>query len=157
MPQTAETAIEAAVGEAVSNVATMRRRAGAKAGAAAVEAAGQVEAALAEGGQPPQAAVETAIDGSRTLGRQSISGANEIGQVFAELADEQGRHGFETFRALVSTIDWNQAAIIQGDFVRTSAERMMEFWRRYLEIVLATQTACASLVTDAAARATVLR
>ena len=153
MPQTAKTEIEAAVGKAVSNVATMRRRAGAKAAAAVVENTEQVEAAMAEGGQALQAAVDKAIDGSRALGRQSISGINEIGQVFAELADEQGRHGFETFRALVSTVDWDQAATIQGDFVRTSVERVLEFWRRYLDVLLTAQTAGVSLIGATAAKA----
>lgn len=153
MPQTAKTEIEAAVGKAVSNVATMRRRAGAKAAAAAVDTAEQVDAAMAEGAQALQAAVDHAIDGSRALGRESISGVSEIGQVFTELADEQGRHGFETFRALVSTVDWDQAATIQADFVRTSVERVLEFWRRYLEVLLTAQTTGVALIEAATVKA----
>lgn len=145
MAQTAKTEIEAAVGKAVSNVSAMRRRAGAKASEVAEQVSETVEEAIAETKEVMRAVAETALDGPREVGLQAASQANEIGQVFVELSNEQSRHGLQTFRALVSTIDWEQAATIQADFVRTSVERGLEFCRRYMEIALATQAAFASL------------
>ena len=152
MIQTAETESEAAMGETVSDASAVRRRTVEKATDAVDRAQERVGAANAEIGQATQSAAGPALEDARAARRQSTHGLGDIGRVFAELADEQSRHGLETFRALVSTVDWGQAATIQGDFVRTTVERMLELCRRYMGIMLATHAALASVAGGSAGK-----
>jgi hypothetical protein len=102
------------------------------------------------GFQIGQNTVGAALDLERAMARRSAEGVTEVGQVFAELAQEQARNSVETFLALTRTLHWSQAAQIHGDFLRASLERAAEFTRRYFEVVQAVVTSTASTAQEQA-------
>jgi hypothetical protein len=135
MAQSAKADVEDAADKTASNISDLSKRAGSKASETTREVADQVERGVDEGNRVAQRTAEASIEVSREIGRRSAEGVGEVGQAFNELAREQNRHGFETFRALAGTVDWNQAAQIHSNFVRSSFERWLELSRRYIEVV----------------------
>ena len=113
----------------------------------------RAEDTAGRGLQAAQRATGAAVEIERAVARRSAEGAAEFGQAFAELLNEQTRHGVETFRALTRTVDWDEAARIQGEFVRVSLERMAAFNRRYVELVQAVLSSAAATAQDQARRA----
>jgi len=66
------------------------------------------------------------------VARRSVEGATELGQAFAELVKEQARSNAEAFEALPRAVDWDRVSRIQGELLRASVERAVQFTRRYL-------------------------
>ena len=78
-----------------------------------------------------------------TATRRSAEGTAELGQALTELVQEQIRHNVVTLTALSKAVDWEQLFRIQGEFLRTSLERLAGLNRRYLEASQAVFTAAA--------------
>ncbi len=91
-----------------------------------------------------------AFEMSRAASRRSAEGAAELGQVFADLLNEQTKHNVGVLKALAETVSWSEVAKIQSDYVRTSIERAVQFSRRYFEV---TQTVLRSTMSVAQAQA----
>jgi nucleoside-diphosphate-sugar epimerase len=87
------------------------------------------------------------------VARRSIEGAGEVGRAVAELVQEQARHNVAVLQALSRTVDWDGAAQVQSDFVRTSVERAAAFTRRYLEVVQMVVASATSTAREQARKA----
>jgi len=103
---------------------------------------------------------EKATDDVAELGKQiahNVAGPTgdmtEVGQALVEFVKRQARDNVETFQALTRTTDWNEAARIQGEFLRASLERAGQFTRRYVEVVQAVMTSAASTTREQARKA----
>lgn len=156
MAQTAKTEAEKAANtaqDAAGNVAELGKRTAEKAGDAAREAAGTTEDLAREGFQLARRATGAAIEVEHAAARRSAEGTAELGQALIELVNEQTRHNVEAFRALTRTVDWNQVAQIQAEFVRVSLERTTQLTQRYLEVAQAVITSAASAAKDQAKKA----
>ena len=139
MAQTARNQAEKATGNAVD---------------ATREAADKAEGTARRGFQAVQETAGAALEVERAVARRSAEGATEVGQAFAELAKEQARDNVEAFQALLTrTVDWDQAARIQGEFLRASMERAAEFTRRYFEVAQAVVASAASTTKEQARKA----
>ena len=92
-------------------------------------------------------------DNAVNVTRDTAKGATEVSQMYVELAKEQTRQGIETFQALTRTVDWNEVAQIQGEFLRVSLERAAQLTQRYLEVTQAVIAAAASTAKDQAKKA----
>jgi hypothetical protein len=157
MAQTARVDVENVADKAASNVSEIGKRAADKTSDVALQAVERIEDIVATSTQTAQRAAGATLEVGRTVGRRSAEVAGEVSQAFAELASEQSRHGFETFRALASTVDWNEATRIQGEFLRSSIERALAFNRRYAEMVQTVSFAAISAARDEAGEATAQR
>jgi hypothetical protein len=82
----------------------------------------------------------------RETARQVTEGTAELGRLYAELLDEQFRHNQRTLATLgrAVSVDWDEAVRAQGEFVRTSLERLARLNDRHLEIVRAVMAAAAA-------------
>jgi hypothetical protein len=140
MAQTAKAETETPVEKAAATVSEIGRRAAERAGEASRQAAGKAEEMAETTAKTAWQAGAAAVETGETLGRRSIEGFAEVGQLLADLAAEQNRHGLATFRALTGTLDWNEATQIQAEFVRSSIERFTTFHRHYLETLQAIGT-----------------
>jgi hypothetical protein len=156
MAQTAKTEAEKAANtaqDAAGNVAELGKRAAAKTADAAREAVGTTENLAREGFQAARRATGAALEVERAVARRSAEGTAELGQALIELVNEQTRHNVEVFKALTRTVDWNEVAQIQGEFVRVSLERAAQLTQCYLEVTQAVITSAASAAKDQASKA----
>ncbi len=103
---------------------------------------------------------EKATDNVAELGKQIAHNVAdptgdipEVGQAFVEFVKEQARDNVETFQALTRTTDWNEAARIQGEYLRASLERAGQFTRRYVEVVQAVMSFAAPTTKKQARKA----
>jgi len=99
---------------------------------------------------------EKATDDVAELGKQiahNVADMPEVGRALVEFVKRQARDNVETFQALTRTTDWNEAARIQGEFLRASLERAGQFTRRYVEVVQAVMTSAASTTREQARKA----
>jgi hypothetical protein len=82
----------------------------------------------------------------RETARQVTEGTAELGRFYAELLDEQFRHNQRTLATLgrAVSVDWDEVVRTQGEFVRTSLERLARLNDRHLEIVRAVMAAAAA-------------
>ena len=131
MAQTARIEAE----KATNNIAELGKRTTDKALDVAHEVANKAEDTARRGFEVAQTTVGATLEIQRAVARRSAEGATEVGQVFAELVNEQVRSNVEAFQTLSQTRDWKEAAQIHGDFLRASVERAAEFTRRYFEVV----------------------
>jgi hypothetical protein len=138
MAQTARNQAEKATGNAVD---------------ATREAADKAEDTARRGFQAVQETAGAVLEVERAVVRRSAEGATEVGQAFAEFAKEQARDNVETFQTLTRTVDWDQAARIQGEFLRASMERAAELTRRCFEVVQAVVASAASTSKEQARKA----
>jgi phasin family protein len=95
----------------------------------------------------------TAFETSRAAAGRSTEGAAELGQVFADLVNEQAKHNVEVLRTLTQAANWGEVVKIQNDFVRTSIERAVQFTRRYFEVAQAVMSSTTSVAQDQAQKA----
>jgi Phasin protein len=146
MAQTAKIEAE----KATDNVAELGKRTTDKAVDVAHEVDNKVEDTARRGFQTAQKTAGATLEIQRAVARRSAEASTEIGQVFAELVNEQARNNVETFQALTRTLDWKEAAQIHGDFLRASLERAAEFSKRYFEVVQAVVASAASTAQEQA-------
>jgi hypothetical protein len=149
MAQTAKTAAE----KATDNVAELGKRTADNAVDATREATDNAEDTARRGFQAVQKMAGATLEVERAVARRSAEGATEISQMFAELVKEQTRSNVEAFQVLTRTVDWNEAARIQGDFLRASLERAAAFTRRYFEVVQAVTASVVSATQEQARKA----
>jgi hypothetical protein len=105
-------------------------------------------------------ATDKATDNVAELGKQIAHNVadptgdmTEVGQALVAFVKGQARDNIEAFQALTRTTDWNEAARIQGEFLRASLERAGQFTRRYVEVVQAVMTSAASTTREQARKA----
>jgi hypothetical protein len=149
MAQTAKNEAE----KATYDVAEVGKRTADNAADATREATDNAEDTARRGFQAVQKTATVALEVERAVARRSAEGATEISQMFAELVKEQARNNVEAFQVLTRTVDWNEAARIQGDFLRASLERTTGFTRRYFEVVRAVVASAASTAKEQAHKA----
>ena len=94
-----------------------------------------------------------AFETSRAAARRSAEGTVELGQVFADLANEQAKHNVEVLRTLTKAANWSEVVKIQNDFVRASIERAVQFSRRYFEVAQTVLRSTVSVAQDQARKA----
>ena len=135
------------------NGAAVGRRAADQAADATREATERTQDAARRGLKQVQRTAGAALEVERAIVRRSTEGATEVGQAFAELVKEQARANAEAFRALAGAFDWNRAARINADLLRTSFERSAAFTRRYLEVVQAVTASAVSATKEQARKA----
>lgn len=152
MAQSAKAETEAAVEKAAATVSEIGKRTADKATEVSRQAAGKVEEMVATTTKTAKQAGRDSLEAGETIKQRSVEGFAEISQLFAELAAEQSRHGLATFRALATTYDWNEAAQIQAEFVRSSVERFTTFSRTYLETLQSIGSTALSVAKDSADR-----
>ena len=99
--------------------------------------------ATAEAARSGLQVVRRTADAAGEATRRSAEGTAELGQALTELVQEQIRHNVVTLTALSKAVDWEQLFRIQGEFLRTSLERLAGLNRRYLEASQAVFTAAA--------------
>ena len=109
--------------------------------------------ATAEAARSGLQVVRRTADAAGEATRRSAEGTAELGQVLAELVQEQTRRNLETWTALAGAVDWERVFRIQSEFLRTSLERTAELTRRSLEITQAVMTAAASASSHQARKA----
>ena len=66
---------------------------------------------------------------------------------------EQARSNAEAFEALTRAVDWDRVSRIQGELLRASVERAVQFTRRYFEVVQAVAASVASATKEQARKA----
>ena len=71
----------------------------------------------------------------RETTRQSAEGTAELGKLWLEMLGEQTRHNLAVAAALSKAVDWEEVVRVQGEYMRSSMERMSQLNSRYLEIV----------------------
>lgn len=142
MAQTARTEAEKATDNVTDNAAELGKRAADKAQDTARSGLQIVQRAADAGGEIERAVV-----------RRSAEGTAELGQALTELLNEQTQHNVEIFKALTGTVDWNEVARIQGDFLRASLERGARLTQRYLEVTQAVFVTAVSTASDQAKKA----
>jgi phasin family protein len=96
---------------------------------------------------------DAAFETSRAASLRSAEGAAELGQVFANLVNEQTKHNVEVLKTLTQAANWSEIAKIQNDFVRASIERAVQFTRRYFEVAQAVMSSTVSVAQDQAQKA----
>jgi hypothetical protein len=146
MAQTARTEAD----KATDNVAELGKRAADKGADVAREAIDRTEGAARRGLEAAQRTAGAALEVERAVARRSAEGAAELGQAFAELVKEQARGNAEAFEALTRAVDWDRVSRIQGELLRASVERAVQFTRRYLEVVQAVTASVASTTEEQA-------
>src|SRR3954451_14220035 len=125
--QTAERTTEAAASVA---------RSGAKVAREVTETGAQATTAAARSGlQLVERTAGAFGEVQRETAQRSAEATAELGRLFVELLGEQTRHNMEVATAFSRSADWGEIARLQGEFVRTSFERMNRLNGRYLEIV----------------------
>ena len=139
--------------KATDNIAELGKRTTDKAVDVAHEVANKAEDTARRGFQVAQKTAGATLEIQRAVARRSAEGATEVGQVFAELVNEQVRSNVEAFQTLSRPRDWKEAAQIHGDFLRASVERAAEFTRRYFEVVQAVVASTASTAQEQARKA----
>ena len=144
---------EKAVSETAGNVAELGKRTADKAVGATREAAEKTQDVTRRGFEYAQRTFGATAELERAVARRSAEGATEIGQAFARLVEEQGRHNVEIFKALTGAVDWDGVARVQAEFVRVSLERGAEFARRYVEVAQAVFASAASATKEQARKA----
>ena len=149
----AQTARNDQAERAADNVAEIGRRAADKAVDATREAIGEAEDTARRGFEHARRTFGATAEIERAVARRSAEGTAELGQAFADLVNEQTRHNVEVFKALTRTVDWNEVAQIQGEFLRVSLERAAQLTQRYLEGTQAVIAAAASTAKDQAKKA----
>jgi phasin family protein len=95
----------------------------------------------------------TVFEKGRAAAGRSTEVAAELGQVFANLVNEQAKHNVEVLRTLTQAANWGEVVKIQNDYVRTSIERAVQFTRRYFEVAQAVMSSTTSVVQDRAQKA----
>src|SRR3954454_665681 len=70
----------------------------------------------------------------RETAQRSAEATAELGRLFVELLGEQTRHNLEVATAFGRMADWGEVARLQGEFVRSTFERVNRLNGRYLEI-----------------------
>ncbi len=102
--------------------------------------------AAREGLELVQRTAAAAGEAQREAARQAGEGAAELGRLYAELLEEQLRHNQRVAAALgrAVSVDWDEAVRAQGEFVRTSLERLARLNDRHLEIVRAVMAAASA-------------
>src|SRR5689334_24401771 len=125
MAQTARTEAD----KATDNVAELGKRTADKGADVAREAIDRAEGAARRGLEAAQRTAGAALEVERAVARRSVEGATELGQAFAELVKEQARSNADAFQALARAVDWDQVSRIQGELVRASVERTVQFTR----------------------------
>ena len=98
-------------------------------------------------------ATGAAFETGRAAARRSAEGAAELGQVFADLVNEQTKHNVEVLRTLTQTVNWSEVAEIQNAYVRASIERAVQFTQRYFEVAQAVMRSTVSVAEDQAREA----
>jgi len=136
--------------ETADNVADLGKHAVADTAPNTVDRAGD---AVRSGMQGVQRIAGAVTEVERAVARQSAAGAGELGQVFAELLGQQTRDGIEAFEALTGVVDWDAAARIQGEFLRSSMKHSAELVRRYFEVTQAVIGAAASATKNQSRKA----
>jgi hypothetical protein len=139
--------------KATDNVAELGKRTADKAVGATREAAERTQDLARRGLEYAQQTFGATAELERAMARRSAEGATEVGQAFARLVEEQGRHNVEVFKALTGAVDWVGVARIQAEFVRVSLERGAEFARRYVEVAQAVFASAASATKEQARKA----
>jgi hypothetical protein len=94
-----------------------------------------------------------AFEMSRAASHRSAEGAAELGQVFADLVNEQTKHNVEVLRTLTQAVNWSEVAEIQNTYVRASIERAVQFTQRYFEVAQAVMRSTVSVAEDQARKA----
>ena len=89
----------------------------------------------------------------RELAQGSADMTAELGQALVDVVQLQTRHNVETLAALSGAVDWARLCQIQGDFLRTSLERMAGLARRQLELGQAMMTAALEVAQEQDRRA----
>jgi hypothetical protein len=152
MAQTAKTGADTAADNArnaTENVAELGKRAT----GVAQETAERAEDAVRSGAQLVRRTADAAGEMQRQVAHRSAEGTAELGQVFADLLNEQTRHNVETFKALTGAVDWDRVVKVQGEFLRVTLERMVQLNQRYLNVVQSVANAAASTAKDQARKA----
>jgi hypothetical protein len=139
--------------KATDNVAELGKRTADKGADVAREAIDRTGDAARRGLETAQRTAGAALEVERAVARRSAEGASEVGRAFAELVKEQARSNVEAFQALTRAVDWDQVARIQGELLRASVERAVQFTRRYLEVVQAVVASAASTTREQARKA----
>jgi hypothetical protein len=98
-------------------------------------------------------ATGAAFETGRVAARRSAESAAELGQVFADLVNEQAKHNVAVLKTLTETANWSEVVKIQNDFMRTSIERAVQFTRRYFEVAQAVLSSTVSVAQDQARKA----
>jgi hypothetical protein len=135
------------------NVAELGKLTTAKAADVAREAADKAEDTARRGFQAVQKTADAALKVERAVTRQSAEGMTQLGQVFGDMLKEQAEHNVAVFKALTRTIDWNEVAQIQGQFLRASMDRATRLTGRYFEVVQAVMASPASATKQQARKA----
>jgi competence protein ComEA len=125
--ETAERTTEAAASALRSAVET--GRGATKAGAEAASSAAQGGLHLVQRTAGAVSKVQ------RETTRQSAEGTAELGKLWLEMLGEQTRHNLTVAAALGKAVDWEEVVRVQGEYMRSSMERMNQLNSRYLEIV----------------------
>ena len=125
--ETAERTTEAAASALRSAVET--GRGATKAGAEAASSAAQGGLHLVQRTAGAVSKVQ------RETTRQSAEGTAELGKLWLEMLGEQTRHNLAVATALSKAVDWEEVIRVQGEYMRSSMERMNQLNSRYLEIV----------------------
>jgi hypothetical protein len=152
MAQTAKTGADTAADNArnaTENVAELGKRAT----GVAQETAERAEDAVRSGAQLVRRTADAAGEMQRQVAQRSAEGTAELGQVFADLLNEQTRHNVETFKALTGAVDWDRVVKVQGEFLRVTLERMAQLSQRYLDVVQSVSNVAVSTAKDKARKA----
>lgn len=83
---------------------------------------------------------------------RSSEATTELGRLMVELMNDQLRHNMATFQALSRARSWQEAASVQGEFVRGSFERMTRGTGHYLETMTRLLTTMVNPVRKEATR-----
>jgi competence protein ComEA len=125
--ETAERTTEAAASALRSAVET---------GRGATKAGAEAASSAAQGGlQLVQRTAGAVSEVQRETARQSAESTAELGKLWLELLGEQTRHNLTVAAALGKAVDWEEVVRVQGEYMRSSMERMSQLNSRYLEIV----------------------
>jgi len=115
------------------NVTQLGKQAIDQAADAARRATDEVEDLARSNSADLQRASGSLLGTQRAVAGQAAQGANEVGQMLAQLFSEQAKHNVEVFAKLTRTFSWAESARIQADFLHASLDRTAQFTRRYLE------------------------
>ncbi len=114
-------------------------------------ATGKVEDMGRNGLAEMQRNATATLETQRAVAGQGAQDTKEFGQALSQLFNEQAQHNLEVFTKLTRTFSLTEAARIQGEFLRVSMDRSVQFTRRYLETAQATMfSAMAKMPTDQA-------
>jgi hypothetical protein len=68
-------------------------------------------------------------------GQELLHAAAELSEAFVELFNEQLRDNAKLFEAVPKIADLSEVGQLQGDYMRSSLERLLQFNDRYYRIV----------------------